>query len=102
MKEKVYQLGSQARIEKVIMDENLHYMHMLLTQNEGLPVHHANSNVYMTVLQGRLTIALDEQPEIVYDKGTVLRIPNQTLMNVQNVHPETLELLVIKAPAPMQ
>ena len=30
----------------------------------------------------------------------MLRIPVRTHMNVVNTHPETLELIVVKAPAP--
>ncbi len=98
--ETVFQLNSDARIEKVIQDQNLHYMHMLFAQGDGLPVHCANGNVYMTVLGGKLTIALDGLPARSYGRGTVLRIPGGTEMNVRNEDAETLELIVIKAPAP--
>lgn len=35
-----------------------------------------------------------------YDAGTLLKIPYRTKMNVKNLHPATLELIVVKAPAP--
>jgi hypothetical protein len=31
-----------------------------------------------------------------------LKIPFKTKMNVRNLHPDTLELIVVKAPAPKQ
>ena len=68
--------------------------------NEGLPEHFSNSNVYMTVVRGRLSISLNDQSYHVYEAGTLLKIPFQTEMNVKNLHPETLELIVVKAPAP--
>ena len=34
------------------------------------------------------------------EKGTLLKIPFQTKMNVKNLHNEILELIVVKAPAP--
>lgn len=89
------------RIDKMIMDDNVHYFHMVFNQNEGLPEHFANSNVYMTVLKGTLSIALGEQERKPYTERTVLKIPKGTKMNVGNQHPDQLEILVMKAPAPV-
>ena len=102
MIEKEYKLSktNDKAIEKVILDENLHYLHMVFNKDDGLPVHFSNSNVYMTVICGRLSIGLDEQEIHEYEAGTLLKIPFQTKMNVRNTHDETLELIVVKAPAP--
>lgn len=102
MIEKEYKLSitNEKAVEKVIFDENLHYIHMVFNKNEGLPEHYSNSNVYMTVIRGMLSIGLDEQEIHEYEAGTLLRIPFQTKMNVKNLHSETLELIVVKAPAP--
>jgi quercetin dioxygenase-like cupin family protein len=54
----------------------------------------------MTVIRGRLSIGLDDQEIHEYEAGTLLKIPFQTKMNVRNVRDETLELVVVKAPAP--
>jgi quercetin dioxygenase-like cupin family protein len=100
--ERVFNLyqGSEKKVEKVIQDDNLDYIHMVFNQGEGLPLHFSNSNVYMTVLQGTLSIKLDEQPVHKYEAGTLLTIPYHTKMNVRNEDKALLELLVIKAPAP--
>ena len=87
-------------VEKVIFDDNLHYLHMVFNKEDGLPEHFANSNVYMTVVRGKLSIALNDQETHEYEAGTLLKIPFQTKMNVKNLHEETLELIVVKAPAP--
>ena len=92
--------GDGKVVDRVIRDENVHYIHMVFPQGEGLPQHVSNSNVYMTVLCGTLSIGLDEQPVHEYTLGTVLKIPGGIVMNVGNKHPETLELIVVKAPAP--
>ncbi|MDD4189414.1 MAG: cupin domain-containing protein [Eubacteriales bacterium] len=102
MVEQIFKLstGNEKAVEKVIFDENLHYLHMVFNKNEGLPEHFSNSNVYMNVLRGRLSIRLDEQEIHEYDAGNLLKIPFKTKMNVKNLHDETLELIVVKAPAP--
>lgn len=89
-------------VEKVLFDENLHYLHMVFPKGEGLPEHFSNSTVYMTVLRGTLSIGLGEQDIYDYEAGTLLKIPYNTKMNVNNLHSDTLELIVVKAPAPIK
>ncbi len=102
MVEQIFKLSrsDDKAVEKVIFDENVHYLHMVFNKEEGLPEHFSNSNVYMTVIRGRLSIGLDDQEVHEYEAGTLLKIPFKTKMNVKNMHPETLELIVVKAPAP--
>lgn len=102
MVEKIYNYSTtdEKAVEKIIMDENINYIHMVFNKNEGMPEHYSNSNVYMTVSRGTLSIQLDEQEIHEYPKGHILEIPYKTKMNVNNLHEETLELIVIKAPAP--
>lgn len=97
-----YELRSpdEKSIGPVLRDENIHYMQMVLPAGERLPVHMTNGNVYMTVLSGTLTLRLaDEQPMTVPAR-TVLKIPKGVEMDAQNGGGDTLELLVVKAPAP--
>ena len=102
MIEEVFNLSinNERTVEKVVQDDNLDYIHMIFNKDEGLPIHYSNSNVYMTVLQGTLSIALDDQDVHDYPGGTLLKIPYKTKMNVRNLNDQKLELLVIKAPAP--
>ncbi|MGI6361561.1 MAG: cupin domain-containing protein [Bacillota bacterium] len=102
MIEQVYKLstGNEKAIERVVFDENLHYLHMIFNKGEGLPEHFSNSNVYMTVVRGILSIGLKDQDIHEYVKGTLLKIPVNTKMNVKNLNDDTLELIVVKAPAP--
>ncbi|TJX15687.1 hypothetical protein E9840_02645 [Tissierella creatinini] len=102
MIEQVFKLstGNEKAVEKVIYDENVHYLHMVFNKEEGLAEHFSNSNVYMTVIRGTLSIGLNDQDIHEYSKGTLLKIPFNTKMNVKNLNDETLELIVVKAPAP--
>lgn len=102
MIEKVFKMASddEKSVEKVIQDENIHYLHMVFPQNDGLPEHYSNSTVYMTVLRGKLSIRLNDQELHEYERETVLKIPMNTKMKVKNLHQDILELIVVKAPAP--
>ncbi|WP_200805124.1 cupin domain-containing protein [Acetoanaerobium noterae] len=74
--------------------------HMVFGKEEGLPEHYSNSNVYMNVIRGKLSIGLNDQEVHIYEKGTLLEIPYNTKMNVGNKDEDVLELVVVKAPAP--
>lgn len=92
--------GEEKIIEKIINDDNIHLNHMIFSKGEGLPQHNANSNVYMIVIRGVLSLQLDDQSVNKYEKGSIVTIPYKTLMNVGNKDDETLEIFVIKAPNP--
>lgn len=54
----------------------------------------------MTVVRGTLSIGLNDQDIHEYSNGALLKIPVNTKMNVKNLNDTTLELIVVKAPAP--
>lgn len=102
MIEKVYKFerSLDSKVTKLIMDETVNYIHMMFQKDEGLPEHISNANLYMTVVEGTLSIGLGEQEVHKYEKGTVLNIPKGIKMNVGNKDEEKLELIVLKTPAP--
>lgn len=102
MVEQIFKMttGPGKVVEKIIMDENLNLVHMIFEKGEGLPEHISNSNVYMTIIKGELTIALNDEEPNSYAMGTILKIPINTKMNVKNQLENALEMLVVKAPAP--
>ena len=102
MVEQVFTLaaGNEKTVEKVILDENLHYLHMIFNKDEGTPEHFTNGNLYMTVLRGTLSICLADQDVHEYKAGSILKIPGNIKMTAKNMHPETLEITIVKAPAP--
>lgn len=95
-----YSLLHEKIIEKIVDDENLHLNHMILTKGTGLPEHYSNSNVYMIVVRGKMTIKLNEQEAHSYTIGSIINIPYNTKMNVNNFDDEVLEFFVVKAPNP--
>ncbi|MGX8795201.1 cupin domain-containing protein [Fusibacter sp. JL298sf-3] len=94
-----FQTGKEKVVEKLVLNDALHYIHMIFPKGEGLPVHEANADVYMTVVKGTLTLSLDGD-ERQYDAGTLIEISEKTVMHVHNTSEQAVELIVIKAPAP--
>jgi len=95
-----YSTGDEKAVERIIMDENVNYIHMVFNKNEGMPEHYSNSNVYMSVIRGTLSLQLADQDVHEYKRGDIIQIPYNIKMNVGNRHDETLEIFVVKAPAP--
>lgn len=95
-----YTVSESKTIEKTIEDDHAGINHMVLPKGEALPEHYSNSNVYMIVVRGNITLVLNEQEEHSYPSGNILAIPYKTKMNVCNKHDEVLEFFVVKAPSP--
>lgn len=91
---------NEKTIEKVVIDDNVHYLHLIFPKDQGLPIHQSNANMYMTVIRGALSIGLNNLETQIYTTGTVLNIPCNTTMNVRNENDETLELIIVKTPIP--
>lgn len=91
---------NEKTIEKVIIDDNVHYLHLVFPKEDGLPIHQSNANMYMTVIRGLLSIGLNNNDTQIYTKGTVLNIPCNTTMNVRNENEDILELIIVKTPVP--
>jgi len=95
-KEYVLYQGNEKKIEKLAIERNGQYSHMVFPKGEGLPLHMSNAILFMTVVRGTLSLGLGEQEIHNYFKGTMLNIPFNTKMNVRNENDEILELIVVK------
>lgn len=95
-----YSIEDTKIVEKLVDNYNTLINHMVFPMGGGLPEHYSNSNVYMIVIRGNLTLQLDEQEPHKYAKGQIVNIPYKTKMIVNNFDDEVLEFFVIKAPNP--
>lgn len=95
-----YSIEDKKAVEKIISDGNVDLNHMVFPKGGALPTHNSNSNVYMLVIRGLLTIKLGDQEANKYEKGTILNIPFDTKMDVYNEDDEILEIFVVKSPSP--
>lgn len=100
--EKLYAFknSEQKLVEKILDDDAVMMNHMILNRGEALPEHDSNSNVYMMVIRGAVTLQLAENPAKQYPHGSIISIPGGVRMNVSNSQNEQLEFFVVKAPSP--
>lgn len=100
--EKVYSFNQSAEklVEKILDDDVAMINHMILNQKEALPKHDSNSNVYLIIVRGMLTIQLADKPEKRYENGSIVNIPGKVTMNISNCDSEQAEFFVVKTPSP--
>lgn len=96
----IYSAGDEQLIEKLIDDDQLMINHMVFPKGGEVPKHPANSNVYLLVVRGNLTISLGEQEPHAYARGSIVNVPCGTFMHIRNLDDEILEFFVLKAPSP--
>ncbi len=93
--------GDEKVVERLLVDDNIHYAHIILPGKQSVPQHTTNAQgLYMTVIRGTLSIELGEQGMHEYESGTMIKIPINIPMTIHNLSEEVLELIVVKAPAP--
>jgi quercetin dioxygenase-like cupin family protein len=95
-----FTLTDSKHIERILEDDNVGINHMVLPKGEALPEHYSNSNVYMIVVRGQITLQLNEEKPNSHPAGSILNIPFKTKMNVYNDQDEITEIFVVKAPSP--
>lgn len=87
-------------IEMIIDTDEVMINHMIFNKGEGLPRHNSNSNVFMLVIRGNLSLKLGDKEEKIHPAGSLVEVPFDLPMDVNNKNDEQLEIFVIKAPHP--
>jgi len=88
-------------IEKLLDDDPVAINHIVLPYLEVIPEHDSNSNVYLIIIAGTMSVLFEEQPIHEYHAGSILTIPYKTHMRISNLARDTmLEFFIIKAPSP--
>lgn len=94
-----YTQSNEKVIEKLIGDDMAMINHVVLATGDALPEHYSDSNVYLIVVRGSLTIQLEEL-EAQYYQASIVNVPFHTKMNISNTGKEALEFFIVKAPHP--
>lgn len=95
-----YTLGDGKIIERILSDGQADINHMVLPPGEALPIHETNSNVYLILTRGAMSISLNDSDFERHEAGSIMKIDYRTKMDVQNRQDKVLEFFVVKAPSP--
>jgi len=74
--------------------------HVVIAPGEGFDAHHTDSNVFINILRGRITLTFEDGSCEQYASGQLVEVPYRTYMKIDNSEDAPLELVVVKAPNP--
>ncbi len=102
MLEKLYQATRTDAfvMEKIVDDDPVNINHIVLAPGEAAPTHVSNSHVHQIIVRGTLSLSLEDGPFNHHPAGTIVAVPFNLKMVIQNQGTETLEFFVVKAPNP--
>ena len=102
MIERVFQFSRTAEkaVEKVIDDDNVAINHIVVAPGGAVPTHVSNSHVHQIVVRGTLSLSLEDGAFEHHPAGSIVAVPFNLKMAIQNQGAETLEFFVVKAPNP--
>ena len=103
MIESTYQFnlaGAELLMEKVIDDDRVTINHIVVPPGHAVPTHASNSYVHQIITRGTLSLSLEDGEFNRYGPGTIVAVPFDQKMIIQNQGTETLEFFVVKAPNP--
>lgn len=95
--------GDESIRERVVDDPdrwNVLIAHAVLPPGEAVPRHPVDSEAFVTVVRGTLTLAVDGLDEREHPRGTVIHLAKGTPMAPRNEGDEPVEFFVVKAPHP--
>jgi quercetin dioxygenase-like cupin family protein len=102
MIEKIYQYTrtEEKAMVRIVDDERVNINHITVPPGEAVPTHVSNSYVHQIVLRGTLSLSLEDQEFHHHPAGSIVAVPFDKKMIIQNQGDETLEFFVVKAPNP--
>jgi quercetin dioxygenase-like cupin family protein len=87
-------------MEKIVDDERVNINHIVVAPGEAVPIHASNSFVHQIIIHGSLSLSLEDGEFRHYSAGSIVAIPFNQKMAIQNQGADTLEFFVVKAPNP--
>lgn len=91
-----YTLTDQETLENVFDRGDCLMNHVVMPPGKVFPKHPTDAHVYITVLRGELTIALEESAPFRLSRGQVGNVPKGIMSSLSNVSEEVVELIVLK------
>lgn len=95
-----YSVTDEKTVEIFLNDDNCTMGHVILKPGDELPAHSTDSNVYLLVVRGELTVSLDQVESKTFGRGAVVNLPFGILLGMKNSSEEVMELFAFKSPNP--
>ena len=93
MIEKAYEFKKDVTtkvVEKIVNTEHIQINHIVLPKGEQMPKHYSNSYVHLIIVKGEMTLTLENQEAHNYKEGTIVYVPFNVKMLIQNLNSDIL------------
>jgi quercetin dioxygenase-like cupin family protein len=95
-----YSLEGGKQVERIVDEDPAMINHITLGKGDSLPEHYSDSNVYLLITKGILSLTLEDQERKDYAFGTLVNVPYHIKMNLENNQEALLEFFIVKTPHP--
>ncbi|MBP1743722.1 MAG: cupin protein [Firmicutes bacterium] len=95
-----YAVTDEKTVEIFINDDNCTMGHVILKPGDELEAHSTDSNVYLLIVRGELTLSLNKVETRTFGTGAVVNVPYGTVMGMKNSSGAVMELFAFKSPNP--
>lgn len=95
-----YSVTDEKTVEIFLNDENCSMGHVILKAEDEIQEHSTDSNVYLLIIRGELTVTLNKMETKTFGRGAVVNVPYGTLMGMKNSSVNVMELFAFKSPNP--
>jgi len=91
-----YTLTDQETLENVFDRGDCLMNHVVMPPGKVFPKHPTDAHVYITVMQGELTVILEDEAPIQLKRGQVGNVPKGVVSSLSNITDDVVELIVLK------
>jgi quercetin dioxygenase-like cupin family protein len=95
-----FSIKNDKTFEKLVEDDQLAINHIILNKGDDVPTHKTNSNIYILIIRGELTVGFANKETRIYTSGQLVKVPFCVEMNMVNSADDPVEFFVIKSPSP--
>ena len=82
--------------EHIVKEDDFEFNHVIIKPGFSFPKHPRDAFVIITVVKGVLSVNLEDEEGLNFQKGAVVKIPQGVLSTLSNQQDEKCELFVIK------
>lgn len=92
-----YSSNQQDNLKNLVCNDSLIINHVVIKPEQSFPAHITEHEVYIIIVNGQLSIRLNDQPNHTYRSGQMISVPKGVMSGISNPTNIQAELFVVKS-----
>ena len=92
-----YNTKGEEILKNLVTGESMIINHVVMNPGQVFPAHLTETDTYIIISNGGLSVELDRQPAHIYNRGKMISFPGGTVSRLSNPLESRNELYVVKA-----